>query len=239
MKKSVILIVDDNPHITKSLTMNLEKEGYTVLHADNGETGLEIADREKPHLIICDVLMPRMDGIAMCEQIRTKSSIPMVPFMFLTAIDADVTQKRGFRAGADQYIVKSSISREELVAKVREMLDRVNKISEIDASPKTSFGGSLSELSLIEILQLLHIHKKTGSLEIERPPYPPARVWVEKGEIIRAELGEELDEKALFIISAWKRGKFTFTQSLISGVPYTVRTSTHDIIMDSFKLQSN
>lgn len=136
MKKPVILIVDDNPHITKSLTLNLEKEDFTVIHADNGESGLELANREKPDLIISDVLMPKMDGIAMCEQVRTRSSIPMVPFMFLTAIDADVTQKRGFRAGADHYFVKSEINREELVAEVRKMLKRADKITEIDAAPK-------------------------------------------------------------------------------------------------------
>lgn len=239
MMKPVILIVDDNPHITKSLTLNLEKEGFSVVHADNGETGLELVERAKPDLIISDVLMPKMDGIAMCEQVRTRSSIPMVPFMFLTAIDADVTQKRGFRAGADHYFVKSEINREELVVEVRKMLKRADKITEIDAAPRASFGGSLSELSLIEILQLLHINKKTGTLTIQRPHYPSAKICVDQGEIIRAELGEELDEKAMFILSAWKRGNFNFVQEPVSGIPCTVKTATHDIIMESFRVQSN
>lgn len=238
MKKPTILLVDDNPHVSKLLLSNLEKEGFTVLHAENGEVGLETAEREKPDLIISDVLMPKLDGIAMCQHIRTKSSIPMVPFMFLTAVDADVTQKRGFRAGADHYVVKSEINKEELLAKIKDMLRRTDKLNAMKTPSRATFNGDLSELSLIEILQLLHINKKTGTLTIRRPHYPEAKIYVDQGEIIRAELGEDLDEKAMFIVSAWKRGAFDFVQEKIDAVPRTVKTTTDNIIMESFRLQS-
>lgn len=237
MKKPTILIVDDNPHVSKLLTMNLEKEGFSVIHAENGEIGLEMVEREKPDLVISDVIMPKLDGIAMCERIRTKSSSRMVPFMFLTAVDADVTQRRGFRAGADQYVVKSEINREELLVKIQDMLKRASKISEMQAPMHASYNGDLSELSLIEILQLLHINKKTGSLTIQRPHYPAAKIYVDQGEIIRAELGEDLDEKAMFIISVWKRGEFNFVQEKLKDIPRTVKTTTENIIMESFRLQ--
>lgn len=239
MKPVSILIVDDNPHISKLLTMNLEKEGFVVIHAANGEEGFEKAKKEKPDLIISDVMMPKLDGISLCQKIRTETDISMVPFMFLTSIDADVTQKRGFRAGADQYLIKSEINREILLAKVREMLRHINKIQEIDAPQSGKFKGDLSELSLIEILQLLHINKKSGTLTIRRQYYPEATIYIDKGEIIHAVLGDDRDEKAMFIISVWKRGEFTFEQHEITNEPHTVKTSTLNIILESCRLQDS
>jgi DNA-binding response OmpR family regulator len=237
MKPTLILIVDDNPHISKLLAMNLEKEGFSVIHAANGEEGFEKVKKEKPDLVISDVMMPKLDGISLCQKIRTETDVSMVPFMFLTSIDADVTQKRGFRAGADQYLVKSEINREVLLAKVRDMLKHVSKINEIDAPQKGSFNGDLSELSLIEILQLLHINKKSGTLTIRRQYYPEASIHIKDGEIIHAQLGEDLDEKAMFIISVWKRGEFTFTQRDISQESRTIKTPTLNIILESCRLQ--
>ena len=233
-----ILIVDDNPHITKLLVMNLEKEGYHVIHADNGETGLEMVLEQKPDLVIADVMMPKLDGISMCQKIRTESDTPMVPFMFLSGIEAEVTQKRGFRAGADQYLVKSEINKDILLGKVQDLLKRKNRIDEIDAPKKATFTGDLSELSLIEILQLLHIHKKTGTLGIRRPHYPEAKIFVDKGEIIRAELGDDTDERAMFTMSVWKRGTFDYTEALEPNVPRSVKTPTSEIILESFRVQS-
>lgn len=236
MKSPTILIADDNPHIAKLLTMNLEKEGFHIIHATDGEEALRMVNAEKPDLVISDVMMPRLDGIALCQRIRTESSMPMVPFMFLTSIDADVTQKRGFRAGADHYLIKSEISRDVLVAKVNDMLKHVHKINQIGAPSNSTFTGDLSELSLIEILQLLHIHKKSGRLTIRRPRYPEAVVTVRQGDIVHAELGEETDEKALLVMSVWKRGEFTYEESQVTDVPKTITSTTEDIIMESCRM---
>ncbi len=236
MKTPVILIADDNPHISKLLTMNLEKEGFQVIHAVNGEEALKKVNTEKPDLVISDVMMPVLDGIALCQKIRTESAVPMVPFMFLTSIDADVTQKRGFRAGADQYLIKSEINRDVLMAKVNEMLKHVKKIREIDVPSRATFTGDLSELSLIEILQLLHINKKTGMLMIRRQYYPEAKIYVLKGEIIHAELGDDRDEKAMFVMSVWKRGEFTFSETDVLGIDRTVSSTTENIILESCRM---
>ncbi|MBX7152621.1 response regulator [bacterium] len=232
MKKPLILIVDDNPHISKLITINLEKEGYEVTHAANGEEGLQKLEAAKPDLVISDVMMPKIDGITMCQQIRTQSSLPMIPFMFLTSIDADVTLKRGFRTGADQYLIKSEINRDVLLAKINDMLKHVNKLAQIDASGNT-IQGDLSELSLVEIIQLLHIHKKTGTLTIRRQFYPEATIVADQGEIIHATLGEDLNEKVLQTIAVWKRGEFVFTQSDTDAFPRSIKTSTINLILES------
>lgn len=236
MKNPTILVADDNPHISKLLTMNLEKEGFRVIHATNGEEALEKLELEKPDLVISDVMMPKLDGITLCQKIRTESSMPMVPFMFLTSIDANVTQKRGFRAGADQYLIKSEINRDVLLGKVGEMLKHVHKINDIDAPARSTFNGDLSELSLIEILQLLHIHKKTGHLAVRRPYYPEANVYVKDGEVLHAALGEDRDEKALLIMSVWKRGEFVYVQQDVDGVGKTITSTTENIIMESCRM---
>ena len=95
-----ILIVDDNEHILKLLKISLEKAGYDVTVAHNGDEGLERANEVSPDLIISDVMMPLTDGIEFCWMVRENSSVPMVPFVFLTSVSDKEMEIRGFRAGA-------------------------------------------------------------------------------------------------------------------------------------------
>ena len=97
-----ILIVDDNEHVLKLLKISLEKANYEVYQAMNGDEGLEKAIEVLPDLIISDVMMPMTDGIEFCWMIRDNSPIPMVPFIFLTSLEDQEMEIRGFRAGAWQ-----------------------------------------------------------------------------------------------------------------------------------------
>ncbi|MBL7917746.1 MAG: response regulator, partial [Bacteroidia bacterium] len=101
-----ILLVDDEPDIVEFLSYNLKKEGYTVFFANNGKDAIEIAKKEHPHLIILDVMMPDMDGIETCREIRDVKELKDVLIAFLTARSEDYTQIAGFEVGADDYITK-------------------------------------------------------------------------------------------------------------------------------------
>jgi two-component system, OmpR family, alkaline phosphatase synthesis response regulator PhoP len=101
-----ILLVDDEPDIVEFLGYNLKKEGYFVLTANNGKDAIAIAQREHPDLIILDVMMPDMDGIETCRQIREHKALQDVLIAFLTARSEDYTQIAGFEVGADDYITK-------------------------------------------------------------------------------------------------------------------------------------
>lgn len=123
-KKSIkILLVDDEPDILEIVGYNLSSEGYKVITAENGIEAVKKAKKEKPHLIILDVMMPEMDGIEACEQIRLVPDLKDVIITFLTARGEDYSQVAGFDAGADDYITKP-IKPKVLVSKVKALLRR-------------------------------------------------------------------------------------------------------------------
>src|SRR5688500_278842 len=98
--KTKILLVDDEPDILEFLGYNLRKEGYEVITAGNGKDAIEVARRERPKLIILDVMMPGMDGIETCRTIRETKGMHEMLIAFLTARGEDYTQIAGFEVGA-------------------------------------------------------------------------------------------------------------------------------------------
>ena len=123
-KKDIkILLVDDEPDILEIVSYNLTTEGYKVFTAENGAEGVKKAKKEKPQLIILDVMMPEMDGIEACEQIRQIPELKDAIITFLTARGEDYSLVAGFEAGADDYITKP-IKPKVLVSKVKALLRR-------------------------------------------------------------------------------------------------------------------
>ncbi|GAA3774471.1 response regulator transcription factor [Corallibacter vietnamensis] len=124
-KKDIkILLVDDEPDILEIVGYNLSAEGYQVSTAENGVEAVKKAKKEKPQLIILDVMMPEMDGIEACEQIRKIPDLKDTIITFLTARGEDYSQVAGFDAGADDYITKP-IKPKVLVSKVKALLRRL------------------------------------------------------------------------------------------------------------------
>ena len=126
-----ILLVDDDPDILEIISYSLENEGYSVYKAMNGLQAIEIAEKVTPDLIIMDLMMPEMNGVEACEQIRKSTKLNNVIITFLSARSEDFSQIAGFDAGADDYITKP-IKPKVLLSKVKSLLRR-NK-SDIDAS---------------------------------------------------------------------------------------------------------
>ncbi|MDA7557544.1 response regulator transcription factor [Flavobacteriaceae bacterium] len=118
-----ILLVDDEPDILEIVGYNLSTEGYQVITANNGLEGVRKAEKERPQLIILDVMMPEMDGIEACEKIRQLPELKDVMITFLTARGEDYSQVAGFDAGADDYITKP-IKPKVLMSRVKALLRR-------------------------------------------------------------------------------------------------------------------
>ena len=138
-KHTRILLVDDEPDIIEILAYNLSNEGYQIETAINGRDALEKANDWKPHLVLLDVMMPEMDGIETCEQLRKNPSLTNLVIVFLTARSEDYSQVAGLEAGADDYITKP-IKPKVLTSKIKAILRRFNSF---DANNDTIEAGDL------------------------------------------------------------------------------------------------
>jgi two-component system, OmpR family, KDP operon response regulator KdpE len=116
-----ILVVDDEPQITRVLRTSLSSQGYDIRVANDGETALEILKDWTPDLVITDLSMPNMDGLQLCDRLRTKSQVPII---VLSVKGEERTKVRALDAGADDYITKP-FGMNELLARVRANLRRV------------------------------------------------------------------------------------------------------------------
>ena len=125
-----ILVVDDDPNVVELVRLYLERDGYEVLTANDGATGLEMAIEEQPSLIVLDLMLPRMDGMEVCRALREESSVPVI---MLTAMVEEDDRLAGLDLGADDYVTKP-FSPRELAARVRAVLRRTARDQD-DAGP--------------------------------------------------------------------------------------------------------
>ena len=126
-----ILIVDDEPDILEFLQYNLKKEGYEVVSAVDGKQAIVVAEREKPHLIILDIMMPELDGVETCRMLRGKKEFADIPIAFLTARDEDFSQITALDVGGDDYITKP-IKPRVLVSRINALLRRAARGADDD-----------------------------------------------------------------------------------------------------------
>jgi len=119
-----VLIADDEPDILEILKYNLEKEGYSVTTAKDGNEALDKAKQVQPDLIVLDMMMPKKTGMEVCELLRAQNAFKETMIMFLTALSDETTQLKGFDTGADDYVTKP-ISPSVFVSKVNALLRRV------------------------------------------------------------------------------------------------------------------
>jgi diguanylate cyclase (GGDEF)-like protein len=139
MRSYKILVVDDEEHIRKILRFQLEKHGYTVVTAENGEVALKLVRRECPDLIILDLMMPKVDGYEVCKRIRQDFQMSHIPIIMVTA-KSDMPDKiKGLSNGANDYLIKP-YANDELLLRVRNVLEWSQKQKE--ANPLTGFAGN-------------------------------------------------------------------------------------------------
>ena len=132
-KQGHILIIDDDEDIRELLSYNLRNEGFLVSDASNGKDGIAIALDVKPDLILLDVMMPEMDGIEVCEIIRSNPVLNHVKVCFLTARSEDYSQIAGLEAGGDDYVAKP-IKPKVLMSRIKAILRRNNPKSSVEIS---------------------------------------------------------------------------------------------------------
>ena len=129
MNQKKILLIDDEQDILEILSYNLEKEGYEVYTASNGNEGIEKAQQIIPDLILLDVMMPEKDGIETCQDLRKIKELQKTLIVFLSARSEEFSQLAGFQAGANDYIVKI-IKPKILISKVNALLQLTSQVSD-------------------------------------------------------------------------------------------------------------
>jgi len=120
-----ILVVDDDPHIREVVCFALQKAGYATLTAADGRAALTVAARERPALVVLDILMPEMDGTEVCRRLRSESASTTLPILFVSSKDDEIDRILGLELGGDDYVSKP-FSPRELVARVKAILRRVS-----------------------------------------------------------------------------------------------------------------
>lgn len=146
--KNLILVVDDEKAIVDILDFNLKRDGYDVIRAYDGETGLKLFREKKPDLILLDIMMPKIDGLQVCKEIRHESNIPII---MLTAKAEEVDKVIGLEFGADDYVTKP-FSVREVLARVKANMRRIAMdIKEKEQSKELNFGDMVINVDRYEV----------------------------------------------------------------------------------------
>ncbi len=140
MTGELILLVDDEPNIIELAQLYLEREGYRIITASNGKAALNAVEKERPALMVLDVMMPEVDGLEVCRTLRGKKD--PVAILMLTARDEDIDKILGLELGADDYLTKPFNPR-ELVARVKAVLRRSSTLSDLTNEEQIQFGDIL------------------------------------------------------------------------------------------------
>jgi diguanylate cyclase (GGDEF)-like protein len=164
-EREVLVVVDDDADIARFVEVNLRLEGYEVMLAHDGRTGLELIERHQPALVIVDLMMPDVDGIELTRRVRANPLTAPMPIIMLTALGFTEDKVLGFNAGADDYLVKP-FDTMELVARVRSTLRRNQQNREI--SPLTGLPGNTRILREIADRVRGNVDYAVGHIDIDR-----------------------------------------------------------------------
>ena len=162
MSDGTVLVVEDEENILEALRYNLEREGYVVYTASDGEDGLNLARSSKPDLVILDVMLPKMDGFEICRILRGEMDVPII---MLTARGEEVDRVVGLELGADDYVTKP-FSMREFMVRVRNMLRRVKLTSQSQSGLPD---GDVLVAGDLEMALASHIVRRDGTAVDMKP----------------------------------------------------------------------
>ncbi len=234
-----VLVADDDAWILRMVATVLEKRGYSVETAVDGEDALVRALARTPDLLITDVMMPKMDGWALVRQLRSHTELAMLPVIFLTALSSEDDRIRGFRLGADDYVTKP-FRFEELDLRVTKTLRRTQQtmVETREQLGGSGLRGDLAQVGLSSLLVLIEMERKTGLLQLRAPNGPSAQVLVREGKVVHARLDdadEPVDAECVYYLLTWGAGEFEFISCVVEGVDRVSVSTTH-LLMEGARL---
>lgn len=224
MKK--ILVIEDNAEVRENLAEILELSGYEVLTAEDGKVGVEIALKELPDLVLCDVMMPKLDGFGVLNILSKKSTTADIPFVFLTAKTEKSDFRRGMNLGADDYITKP-FYKDELLAVIETRLRKSEQIRRKFERTENGLSAFINEARGFEELRKLSLerrvkHYKKRETVFEEGDYPRYLYFINTGKVKVFKTNEDGKE---YIIDIVKEGDFAGYLDLIRDSKYSESAS--------------
>ncbi len=221
-----ILVIEDNSEVRENLEEILELSGYQVLLAEDGKVGVELALNEQPDLILCDVMMPRLDGFGVLNILSKKSQTADIPFIFLTAKAEKSDFRRGMNLGADDYITKP-FYKDELLSVLETRLEKAEQLRKKFDKTDQGLSAFINEAKGYEELRKLSeerkskFYKKRETL-FEEGDFPRYLFFIKSGKVKVFKTNEDGKE---YIINIYRPGEFVGYVDLIKGNEYSESAS--------------
>ena len=219
MKK--ILLIEDNPNIRENTAEILELANYTVLTAENGKIGVEIAIQEVPDLIICDIMMPVLDGYGVLHILQKNPATKHIPFIFLTAKTERADFRKGMELGADDYITKP-FDGTELMNAVESRLKKVDLLKEVFTEGLQGFGKLVQASSGKDLLAELASDRNTNLYKKKQTIYsetnrPNCLFYLLKGKVKTYKINDDRKE---LVTGLYNQGDFLGHIALLENTNY-------------------
>jgi CheY-like chemotaxis protein len=250
MERDRILVVDDDPDNRAMISHFLTNWGFAVDDAKDGKIALEKVKASPPSLVLLDLEMPEMDGFETCERLKTDPETEWIPVIIFTGLEKMPHRMRGFRHGADDYVVKT-VEPDELRTRIDLVLKRTRRYTTLAAAPvaveaseppaptgegeragpDVAVSLSLSRVPFPEAMRLVLAHGKNGIAHLTNGDRVGA-VHIHDGAVIHATLGEEKGSEAFYELALWKSGRFDF-QDTDAGKEKTILTSTRSLLVEA------
>ena len=233
--KPKILMVDDEIDYLTLLKLKLVNEGFGVIVTDNGADALALMEKDRPDLVIADVLMPEMDGIAMYRRMREIPGVGDTPLLFLSAKDDTNVKVEALHLGAEDYLVKP-VDLKELAARIRNIIRRetTRKKGATGAGASQGVMGDLRNLGIPEIVQTLHLGLKTACVALKTGERDEGRIYFTNGRLSHCETGSLAGEEAFYRLLRLQEGSFV----IMHGQTTKKRTIDMDemqLILEGFR----
>lgn len=226
MESKRILVIEDNQEVRENLEEILELYGYEVLLAEDGKVGVDVAIKNLPDLILCDVMMPRLDGFGVLNILSKKPETASIPFIFLTAKAEKSDFRRGMNLGADDYITKP-FYKDELLSVLETRLSKSERLKEKFDQTEQGLSAFINEARGYEELKKLSderkkkIYKKR-ELIFEEGEYPRYLYFINYGKI---KVFKTNDNGKEYIVNIHKAGEFVGYVDLIKDEKYSESAS--------------
>ncbi|MBI4391209.1 MAG: response regulator [candidate division NC10 bacterium] len=213
--QSKILVVDDNRNICDLIAARLKERGLEVATAANGLEALEITKRDRPDLVLLDIMLPWLNGFEVAKVLKADAATRQIPIIFLTVKDRIQDKIMGFQIGADDYITKP-FNWDELLARIGAVLRRAAApprepapAAPVPEGKPRGIAGGLTDVSLANLIQFIEVDKKSGILTLTHPK-GSGYVLFSEGRVANAVAGRFRAEAALFHMLGWQEGGFAF-----------------------------